>query len=668
MTRRTSTSRSRKRDAQPRASAATGSSADPSTTGPAAAARTAAATDARPNVAIAGTSPDADTSRRDLAARSPRLRSLLLPAAFVVAMAVAAFWNGMGNTIVHDDVFFVPARHELTWKSVGQIFREDTWSASGSGAGTYRPLAILSFAVNGWMFGNDASGYHATNVVLHALASLFVFLLVAELMSATGTRVAGAGSRAGAARSGIDGPPGTSVDPAWIAALAAALFAVHPVHTEAVDSVFNRSEVMATLGVASALWAIVRWHATRPVLAWTTASVVYLAALLCRESAASLPVLAAAALWIAHPGEPAGTRLRRLAPIAVLVLPLAEYFVLRGHSLASQGERAGPLLGVTTGEDFVSRVVYSLATLREYVRMLLWPHPLRATYENFTGEGLVASLAVHGVLVAGAIASLRRAPLVTLAVAFFYVSLAPSTRVFTWIGAVVGEMRLQNTLLIAERVAYLPSISVALAASAAIAWLVRVRGIALAAAVVAPVVVTGIWLTTARNAEWKSAVELFGAEVRAAPENWDAWRLYVSALSNAERHEEAAAACDTQLDTPSPSAQLFNNCGVVYDKLGRDEHAMKSYRRAIDLGLASVGHANLGRVYARLGRQEEARAEFVAAIETEMNPAQKHYRTAVMLLRFHPERSAEARREVQAALALQPDFAAARQLLSQIRR
>jgi len=623
---------------------------------------------------------DAKAAARSAAARRFSLVSLVVPALFVVAMAFGAFANAMPSIAIHDDVFFVPARHALTWKSVGQMFREDTWSATGSGAGTYRPLAILSIAVNGAMFGEDPAGYHATNVVLHMLASLAVFLLLAELIVAVG-----AWQTTGAVRDAVGSDadslsPGSSIASSiasraalsaasapWIAALAAAVFAVHPIHTEAVDSVFNRSEVLSTIGVVTALWIIVRWHETRPVAAWIGACVFYLAALLCRESAVSLPVLAAATLWIAHPHESASDRLRRLAPVAVLLLPLGEYFVLRGHSMAAAGEATGgPILGVVTGEDFLSRLAYSAATLREYLRMLLWPHPLRASYENFSGTGLVASVIVHGALVASAILVRRRAPLVAIAIAFFYVSLLPSSRVFTAIGSALGVMKLQNSLLIAERVAYLPSVSVAIASAAAIAALARMRGVGSAALCAAPVLALGLYATTARNAQWHSATALFGAEVRAAPENGDGWRLYVSALSNDGRFEEAAEACNGQLDQPSRSAQLFNNCGVVYDKLGRDELAMKAYQRAIDLGLTSVGHANLGRVYARLGKAAEAEAEFVAAVDSETNPAQKHYRTAVMLIRFHPERSADARREIQAALALQPDFAAARQLLSQI--
>lgn len=573
-------------------------------------------------------------------------RAGLLPGLFVAAAALLAYSNAAPPVAIHDDAFFVPARYTLSLPSVAQMFREDTWSSTGAPQGTYRPLTILSIAVNGAMFGRSPAGYHATNIALHVLASVLVYVLVLQLI--------GAGN-------------------AWAAALAAAIFAVHPIHTEAVDSVFNRSEILATIGVAAGLCAIRRWHEQRAVLAWSLAAVLYFLALLCRESAVTLPVLAALMLWFTHADEAPAQRLRRILPVLFLAIPLAEYILLRGFALATQTQSAVPVLGVEIEQDLASRLLYSAAAVREYVRMMIWPWPLRLSYENFAGGGLASAALVHGVLLTAAIRLRRIAPIASFAIAFFYVALAPSTRVFTDLGSILQSsgsplLHLKNTLLIAERAVYLPSISLAVAAGVALSALARRRGPAVAAACAALPLVAGTIGTLDRNRDWHSAPALFTAEVEAAPENGDGWRLLVSALQNAERYDEAAAACDSQLEQPGRSAQLLNNCGVVYDKLGRDEHAMKAYRRAIDLGLAAVGHANLGRVYARLGRMADAEAEFVAAVDAETNPAQRHYRTGIMLRRFHPGKVGEARREFEAALALQPDFAAAKQALAQMPR
>lgn len=580
--------------------------------------------------------------------RRPRsFPAFVLPAVAVALAALLAYANATPPVAIHDDSFFVPARHTLSASSVAGMFVEDMWSSTGSPAGVYRPLVVLSIAVNGALFGKDPTGYHATNVAMHALASVVVFLLLLQLL--------GSGQ-------------------AWVAALAAALFAVHPIHTEAVDSVYNRSEILATTGVAAALWVVHRWHERRPAVAWTAGAVLYLLALLCRESAVSLPALAALMLWLAHPAEPARMRLRRVLPVATLAIPLIAYFVLRHFALASTVQSSAPVLGVDAGRDLVSRFFYSVAALREYARMMVLPWPLRVSYEDFRGDGLLAAVITHVVLIGTAVGLRRRAPLATFAVAFFYVALLPSTRLFTSAGLSlqIGDFVIlqpqSGLVLIGERVAYLPSVALAIAAGVALAELARRRGLLAATASAAPLLIVGGLITVERNAAWHSAPALFSAEVVAAPDNGDGWRLLVSALSSAGRFEEATSACDGQLEGPTRSAQFFNNCGVVYDKLRRDESAMKAYRRAIELGLAPVGHANLGRVYVRLGRIPEAEAEFAAAAEAETNPAQRHYRTGVLLMRFHPERAADARREFEAALEIQPDYVAARQALGQLAR
>jgi len=564
-----------------------------------------------------------------------------------VATALLVYSNATPPVAIHDDAFFVPARHTLSSSSIAKMFTEDMWASTGSPAGVYRPLVMLSFAANGAMFGRDPVGYHATNVALHALASLAVFFLLLALV--------GAGQ-------------------AWIAALAGMIFAVHPVHTEVVNSVFNRSELLSTTLVALALAVLARWHEKRTVLAWSLVAVLYFLALLCRESAVSLPALAMLMLWFLHADEPASARVRRVLPAVFLAIPLAEYFVLRGFALASTVQSSAPVLGVDAGQDLSSRFLYSVAALREYARMMVWPYPLRVSYENFTGDRIVSAALVHSVLIAAAIALRRRAALVSFAIVFFYVALLPSTRLFTSSGATLaigGFVLLKpqaGLVLVAERVAYLPSVAMAIACAVGLGALARRLGAGSAAAIALAAIAVASVVTFDRNRDWASAPELFAAEVESFPDNGDGWRLYVSALSNSGRFDEAAAACDAQLEKPARSAQLFNNCGVVYDRLQRDDASIRAYSRAIEQGLVTVGHANRGRVYARMGRMAEAEAEFVAAAESENDPARRHYRNGLRLARFHPDRKADARREFEAALALQPDYGAAKEALSRLGR
>jgi tetratricopeptide (TPR) repeat protein len=310
--------------------------------------------------------------------------------------------------------------------------------------------------------------------------------------------------------------------------------------------------------------------------------------------------------------------------------------------------------------------------LCEYVRMMVWPWPLRVSYEDFTGQAFRAAVAVHAAALAVALAARRRAPLVTFALAFFYTALLPVTQLAASAGGKVqlGAFSLDRPalpLLINERVAYVPSVALALLAAVGLTALARRWGTPLALVCCAAPLAAGAFMTWNRNVAWHESVRLYEAEVKAAPDNGDGWRHLIAEYSAIGRISEGAAACDVQMRRDFRSAYFFINCGSIYFQLNRYDDAMRAYRRAIELGLPAVGHMNLGRVLARLGRSTEAEAEFVAAAETESNPVVRHFRRGQWLTRFHPERRAEAIDEYGRALALQPNYAPAQKALKSLR-
>jgi len=592
-----------------------------------------------------------------VAGAAPTWMRRLAPIAVGLATALV-FSNAAPSAAVHDDKFFVPSHYELNGESLRRMFREDTWTSAGSFEGSYRPLLLLSLAVDRARFGDDPHGYHVTNVLLNAAAAILLYALILALLRRF---------------SAANGSPAVVSRVHLLAAAGAALlFGVHPIHTEAVDSVFNRSEILGTVGIVSALLVILRWEARRPVLAWLSAAVIYLAALLCRESAASLPALAALMLYLLYAGVGWRRVARAVAPVATLLVPLGVYLTLR-HSALTGGISHAPSLSenVAPRIGMFGQLALVVESLREYLRMVLWPHPLRASYEDFRVTALPISLVVLAVAMCLALALRRRAPLVTFGIGFFYLALLPSSRLVTASNlnlSLGGHTVFQpaNTLLVAERVVYTPSAGLLLAAAAGLAALARRFGRGAAAAAALALCALLASLTLRRNEQWHSETALWEAETRVAPQNGDGWRLLVGAYLRQGRNEDIARACDVQRDRHPKIAQLHNNCGIAYTALGRFKDAEASYRRAIDLGLAAVAHANLGRLLAQQGRVEEAEAEYARAVAAETDPPRRHLRRAQLLMRFHPDRVAEERQELEQALAIQPGYGPAVNLLRRI--
>jgi len=279
---------------------------------------------------------------------------------------------------------------------------------------------------------------------------------------------------------------------------------------------------------------------------------------------------------------------------------------------------------------------------------------------------------VNGTLLGLAVLARRRMPALAFGIGFFYLALAPSTRVLTDPGfalSVGGRVLFHADAAVtplAERIVYLPSAGLAVPLAFGLAALGRRHGPpAVVGFGLALVLLLGP-LTLARNLAWHRGLSLAEAEVQAAPESGDAWRMYVGVLFDEGRHAEIADICDKHAGAHPRSAQLQNSCGSAYGQLDRLDDAVAAYRRAIDAGLATTGHANLGRVYARLGRTDEAEREFELAAEAEKDPAAHHYRLGLLIERFHPERLGDAAAEYRRALQLRPGYATAQEALRRV--
>lgn len=564
-------------------------------------------------------------------------------AVLLALLTAAVYANAAHGVFINDDKFLVVKSVSLTPGAILKMFRENAWAASGVSSDLYRPMLTLLLAIEGHLHGGGERWFHLTNIALHIATTLLLYRLLALLL----------------------GDAFAALLPAFLAAL---IFGVHPIHTEAVDSVFNRSEILATLGVVGAMWVVLRWGASHPASAWLGAAVIYLFALLCRESAAPLPALVLLVLVFHRPEllRTAAGR-RRLWPALSMLAVAAVYLLLRRVALTptpeslaalqALGKSASPtgaqLALPSSGQVFLMHLGMALCFLREGLRLLVFPHPLHAFYHSLGAGGPGHALAMHVLILGSALLCWRSAPGFLLGLSFFYLALLPSTRI------VMGSA----SAAMAERYLYLPSVGLSLALALLLRSWTAERGKWLAPALLglglgAVVVVFG-GLTMQRNADWSSEIALWQAEARVAPESADSWQRLASAYLEANRKSEASDICDQQLSRHLAAAKLQTVCAVVYDNLGRMRDAEAAYKQAIQLRLGAAAHANLARFYDRMGRRQEAERAYLEAVRTEVNPAHQHYRRAQYLLRFYPERQDEARLELQRALEIQPRFLAA---------
>jgi len=503
-----------------------------------------------------------------------------------------------------------------------------------------RPLTYLSFFANYRLGGLEARGFHAVNLALHLLnvAALYLFvrLLVELRPEAPGIRV-------------------------YLPAASAALFALHPVQTEAVNYIYQRSTLIAALFslAAAILFLLAETRPARRVLL-AAAAVAFLLALAGKESAASLPlVLIAAAVFRKGSSSLRSETLRRAGPwFAVLIALAFGVAAWTLHLLARFGERT---TGIAVPQIGAARYLLSeIQIFPRYLRLLVWPTGLSVDHDP-TLAPLVSvqaalCLALLAAIVAGTWLLRRRAPLVTFLTFAFLVLLAPTSSV------------VPSADLMFEHRLYLPMIAAAPLLALALFYAARavtrrerlVLGIAFGLASAAA---AGAGLASrARTDLWRDNVRLWADAVEKAPRKARPHYNLAVALLRDDR-ARARAELRRALELRPGHAPSLYNLGWLEQTAGRYEPARKLYEAALAADplfwKALYNLANLDVIQYRL---PEAIEHFRAASRLRPDYWAGYLTIATLELELgHP---VEARRALEAVQRLRPDLLEAHYLLA----
>jgi hypothetical protein len=416
--------------------------------------------------------------------RSPRWLALALAllAGIVYANSLAGEFAFDDNGIIVQNV----ALHDIG--NLPRLLVAPYWPGLAAESALYRPVAIASFAVDWWLWGGNALGFHLVNVLAHITVTLLVFAFLLRLNA-----------------------------PVVAAAIGGALFAVHPVHTEAVANIVGRSEILAAGLVLAGCLVFLR-RELRPSIRIATIAACYALALGSKESAVVLPALLLLLGWL-HPdcGEALIDVIRReWKLLAALCVVLSAYLALRYSVLGVfGGSLPAPFMrDVSTGD----RIATAVRVWPEYVRLIVFPKNLSADYSpgvlmptTWTDPRVWFALPLGAATIVGAIRMRRKSPWGALAVLWFAIAILPVANLLFPVG-----------VMLAERTLYLPSVAVAFAVPAIHPWY---RGLGLAErrtliGVAAGILLFGAVRTWTRNPAWGSTRAVFATLARERPESY----------------------------------------------------------------------------------------------------------------------------------------------------
>jgi Flp pilus assembly protein TadD len=503
--------------------------------------------------------------------------------AAVVLAALATYANSLLNGFALDDepIIFANARvHQLADQAA--IWLTPYWPDRGSEAGLYRPLSIIAFALQ-WAAGNGAPWvFHLVSVLLHAGVCLLAFLLVRRIAGAT-------------------------------AALVGALvFAVHPIHSEAVANIVGQAELIAAAAVLGGCLI----HVARPALragVWRTVaiSMLFATALLAKESAIVLPGLLLALDFGTRRVHADRAALRTYAQavlplFALLLLVSVAWFALRAVVLGSvTGTDPAPYLPFLQDSPG-QRLLTALRVWPEYLRLLLWPIDLSADYSPAVivpPETITAGVLAGALLLLAATAMTLALPWRPryLAAAWFLIAVLPVSNLIVPIG-----------VILAERTLYLPSLAVAVAA----AHLVANSNVSVTAAVrrwapagLGLVLLLAAARSAARNPSWKDTSAYWQVLIRDHPESYRAQRGAGELMFARGDMVQARKYLELAWATWPWDADLASGLGALYLRAGEPARAIERMRQARALGDGSEGtQRNLVVAYLAAGQFGDALA------------------------------------------------------------
>ncbi len=404
----------------------------------------------------------------------------------LVMVVFVCYLNSLRNGFVFDDLELIVNNEQINSFSYALLFQ------------SYRPIRNISYALDVALWGKNAFGFHLTNTLIHAANVLLVFALVRRLSSDL-----------------------------IVATIAALIFAVHPIQTDAVAYISGRRDLLFSFFYLLAFHFYLNYYR----LKWSARAVVYFAlflvswllSLMSKEMAVSLPALVF--LWhfceAWEPGESwwrqalVATRATLLRAkwlwlmLFVGVLTFTLYWALqKGGS-----ERADISGFKYWGDSFYLNALTVIRVHAWYLKQLIFPTPIAQYLGAFEISrtifdwGFGVALLVVGAVVGAGLFLLNRSRLMAFAILSYFVLLLPVSQI------------IPHHELLADHYLYLPMIGFGLMVALLVRRISSSNQSAgkVAYLVVAAAIAVFTVMTMIQNRTWKDERSLWTANYKAVP-------------------------------------------------------------------------------------------------------------------------------------------------------
>ncbi len=491
-----------------------------------------------------------------------------------------------------------------------------------SGPYASRPLMNATFAVNYWMDGFNTRGYHAVNLALHIANGMLLYLLV----TMTGRHL---------------GREEKETIP--VALISSLIFVLHPVQTETVTNIVNRSMLLATAFYLSGLILFLNALTSKRIFIYMAGLfILSFLGIASRENFVTFPLLLLLfdLLFISQFSlKKAASHYKVYLPA---VLGTAYIFNLTlGHTYDISDK------GIPAGEYILTQFNVHFT----YLRLLIFPLNQNLDYHYRIAKTLLElptllSFIGYIGLWAFGIACARRRPVTGFTVLWFFITLLPISFLSAAMNLRLGDVLFEHRL-------YLPSVGIFVLVAYALLHLSKSRQKTLLAFSFAIAIVFG-GAAYARNAIWSDGFSLWSDVIKKAPRKARGYGNLALTYKSAGDINKAVEIYKIAIAINPKFADAHNNLGTIYSEAGLTSQAIEHFEIAIMLEPENVtAHFNLATLHIN-AQPEKAREHFKEALKIEPEFYQAHYNLALLYLK--EGNTDEAIEHLEKVILLRPDF------------
>ena len=532
-------------------------------------------------------------------AKSSAHRQVLGVCFFLVVITWLVFGQTVRYDFVnYDDNEYVYANPAIT---SGLNPHGIIYAFSGTHARNWHPLTTLSHMLDCQLWGVRAGGHHFTNIVLHTIAVVLLFLVLQQMTGAI-----------------------------WQSAFVAALFAIHPLHVESVTWISERKDVLSAVFFMLTLGAYVRYVRSPSFGRYLTMSILFALGLMSKPMLVTVPlVLLLLDYW---PLQRFGGRssIRRLAleKIPLLALSAAGGFVTLWVQQSSVAR--------TEQLPLIWRVANGLVTYAIYLKQMIWPVGLAVFYPHPGDQLPVWEIGLAIVLLAlvsaAAIALRHKRPYLLTGWFWYLVMLLP----------VIGLIQVGSQAH-ADRYTYLPQIGLYLL----LAWAItdaltsrfatgRIRRGGLQRRILAVTASLAIialaWCAHVQASHWRNGESLWGHALAVTSGNFMAHDGLGQCLANRGRLDEAIDQFQKALNIAPGYPEIETNLILALTRKGRTDEAITHLQTLLkEYPNDAQAHYDLGNALLRKGNSQGAIAAYEKTLSIQARYPAAHYNLGIAL-------------------------------------